>query len=80
MDDGSWVGYGVKLSTNSYSKKKVLLLIEALNENFGFDSTINIGNESKSQYTIYIPSKDITSLRELVKPYILTSFLKKLDL
>ena len=80
MGDGSWKGYGLRLNTNNLTKDEVELLINALNRKFGFSSSINIANKSKSQYTIYIPSKDIEKLRSLVIPYILPSFRHKLGL
>jgi hypothetical protein len=78
MGDGAWTGSGVRLHTNNFTKLEVELLINAINNKFGFSSSINIANNSRSQYTIYIPSKDIESLKSLVLPYILPSFLKKL--
>jgi hypothetical protein len=80
MGDGSWKGYGLRLHTNNFTNDEVELLINALNRKFGFSSSINIANKSKSQYTIYIPSKDIEKLRSLVIPYILPSFRHKLGL
>lgn len=55
-------------------------MIESLNNKFNFNSSINVGNLDKSQYTIYIPSKDMDQLRSLVLPYMLTSFHKKLGI
>jgi hypothetical protein len=63
MGDGSWSGSGVKLHTNSNTKKEVLLLIESLNTKFNFHCTINTANNEKSQYIIYIPSKDMPHLK-----------------
>jgi hypothetical protein len=80
MGDGSWKGYGLRLHTNNFTKDEVELLISSINRKFGFSSSINIANKSKSQYTIYIPSKDIENLRSLVIPYILPSFRHKLGL
>lgn len=80
MGDGSWTGYDVKLHTNNYTQKEVNLLIESLNNKFNFSSTINVGNLKKSQFTIYIPSKDVEKLKYLVLPYMLPSFHKKLGI
>lgn len=80
MGDGSWKGYGLRLHTNNFTKSEVELLIKAINNKFGFNSSINIANKSKEQYTIYIPSKDIANLKSLVIPYILPSFLRKLGI
>lgn len=43
----SWTGSGVKLHTNSFTKKEVLLLIESLNAKFNLHCTINVCNEKK---------------------------------
>jgi hypothetical protein len=80
MGDGSWTGYGLKLHTNNFTKDEVNLLIKSINNKFNFNSSINVSNLEKSQYTIYIPSKDIDNLRSLVLPYILISFHKKLGI
>lgn len=78
MGDGSWTGSGVRLHTNSFSKEEVNLLIESLNTKFNFHCSINISN--KTQNIIYIPAKDIPHLRSLVKPYIISCFLRKLGI
>ena len=78
MVDVSWTGYG--LHTNNYTKDEVNLLIITLNTKFNLNSSINIANLSKSQYTIYIPNKDIPHVKSLVLPYLLPSFLYKLGI
>lgn len=80
MGDGSWSGSGVKLHTNSYTKDEVILLIESLNNKFNFNSSINVANLAKSQYIIYIPSRNMDQLRSLVLPYMLSSFHRKLGI
>jgi len=40
-------GSGLKLHTNNYSKEEVILLINALNNKFNLNSSINIANFSK---------------------------------
>lgn len=80
MGDGSWKGFGLRLHTNNFSKSEVELLKNAINKKFNFNSSINIANKSNSQYTLYIPSKDIDKLRFLVIPYIFPTFLYKLGL
>lgn len=80
MGDGSWTGYGLKLHTNNYTKDEVNLLINVLNKNFNINSSIIVANLNKSQYIIYIPSKDIPHLKLLVLPYLLPYFLYKLGI
>lgn len=74
MGDVNWTGNGIKLCTNNFSKEEVLLLIISLNNKFDINSSINIANLKKSQYTIYIPSKDVSKIKSLVLPYILPYF------
>lgn len=76
MGDGSWIRYGLKLHTNNFSKEEVILLIKAINTKFNLNSLINVTDELKSQYTIYIPSKKIALLKSLVLPYFIPCFLK----
>ena len=73
-------GYGLRLHTNNLTKAEVELLIKAINNKFGFISSINTANKNKDQYTIYIPSKDIDNLKSLILPYILPTFLSKLGI
>ena len=80
MGDGSWSGYGLRLHTNNFTKDEVILLKNSINNKFNFNSSINVVNLEKGQYIIYIPSQNITQLRSLVLPYMLTSFHKKLGI
>jgi len=80
MGDGSWVGSGLRLHTNNFNKKEVELLNNVINTKFNLNSSINTANKFKSQYTIYISSKKIDSLRSLVSPYVLPSFSYKLGI
>jgi len=74
MGDGSWVDFWIRLHTNNFNKKEVELLNNVINTKFNLNSLIYTANKYKSQYTIYISSKKIDSLRSLVSPYCLTFF------
>jgi LAGLIDADG DNA endonuclease family len=78
MGDGSWLGSGLRLHTNNFNRKEVELLNSVINTKFNLNSSINTASKIKSQYTIYISSQNIDTLRDLVSPYVLPYFLYKL--
>lgn len=80
MGYGTWVGSGVILQTDNFTLKEVNLLIDVLNSKFGLNSSVNVANKSKGQYSIYIPKRDLDLLRKLVTPHILPTFLYKLGI
>jgi hypothetical protein len=80
MGDGTWVGSGVRIQTEYFTLKEVILLIDVLNFKFGLNSSVNVANKSKGQYSIYVPKKDLELLKKLVTPYFLPTFLYKLGI
>ncbi len=80
MGDATWVGSGVRIQTDNFTLKEVNLLIDVINSKFGLNSSINVANKSKGQYSIYIPKKDLDLLRTLVTPHFLPTFLYKLGI
>lgn len=80
MGDGSWLGSGLRLHTNNFNREEVELLNNVINNKFNLNSSINTASKIKSQYTIYISSKNIDNLRSLVSPYVLPYFLYKLGI
>ena len=78
-DDGCWAKSEVRISCNAFTLKEVKLLIKILSKNFGLICNVqNIGIFNK--YSIYIQSKSIPKLREIVSPFIQNSMLYKLGL
>jgi len=76
---GCWVKSGVEISCNAFTLKEIKLLIKILSKNFGLICNVqNIGIFNK--YSIYIQSKSIPKLREIVSPFIQNSMLYKLGL
>ena len=69
MDDGHKNG-GLVLNTQGFTLSGNLLLVEALNNNFGFHSYVRY--ESKLP-VIYIPARDMVEVRKLVLRYMLPS-------
>jgi LAGLIDADG DNA endonuclease family len=53
MDDGTKVGPGLKLSTNSFSYLECVLLIKTLYDNFNIKASVQSAG-IKDQYHIYI--------------------------
>ena len=65
---------------SSHGPKTSLLVGPQGTWGFGLNSSVNVANKSKGQYSIYIPKKDLNLLRELVTPYFLPTFLYKLGI
>jgi hypothetical protein len=74
---------GLQFCTNSFSYAGVIILKEALKNLYGLNATIIIHGRSKKtwipQYILKISNKEAVLLRELIKPFMLESFLYKLD-
>jgi hypothetical protein len=78
MDDGSFTGSGLRISTNSFSSKDLDLLINALEKNFSIKASRNIQYKDRSQYTLYITKTQLPLVRSLVKDYMHPDMLYKL--
>lgn len=78
MDDGSFTGSGLRISTNAFSSNDLDLLIEALEKNFSIKATRNIQYRDKSQYTLYISKNQLPLVRSLVKEHMHPDMLYKL--
>jgi hypothetical protein len=68
---------GVALATNSFSVSDNELLINSLNNNFGFSCRMINDHGAPS---IFIPRLDLVHLQMLVLPYMLPTLLYKLHL
>jgi ubiquinol-cytochrome c reductase cytochrome b subunit len=72
MDDGSKVGKGLKLCTNSFSYEECLLLKNVLDHNFSLKVTVHsAGFLNKDQYVIYIWKESMPLLRKLINDLII---------
>ena len=78
-DDGGWAKPGVRIATNCFSLTEVELLVKILKNKFNLDCTIQLLKIS-SNYSIYIKSSSIPTLREILLPYIHSSMKYKLGL
>jgi len=78
-DDGGWTGYGVRIACNAYTLEEVKILVRILNENFNLICTIQkIFIQDK--YSIYITSKSIPLLRNIITPHLHSSMLYKIGI
>lgn len=78
MDDGSFIGSGLRISTNSFSSKDLDLLINALEKNFSIKASRNIQYKDRSQYTLYITKAQLPLVRSLVIDHMHPDMLYKL--
>ncbi|ULM64034.1 hypothetical protein (mitochondrion) [Candida margitis] len=72
MDDGSKVGKGLKLSTNSFTHDELLFLISILKNKYNLTCSIQSAGTNNQQH-IYIWVESMANLVNIVKPYIIPS-------
>lgn len=82
MGDGFFYQGIIMLCTESFSKEEKELLINALQENFGIQATLNkrISSTGIQSYRIRISKKSMDKLLELVKPFFIAEMLYKLGI
>ena len=78
-DDGCWIKSGARISCNSFALNEVELLVETLKTNFCLMCNVQ-KTHTVNQYTIYIQSKSMSKLREIVSPFLHYSMLYKVGL
>jgi len=78
INDGSFTGSGLRISTNSFSSNNLDLLINVLEKNFYLKASRNIQYKDRSQYTLYITKAQLPLLRFLVKDHMHLDMLYKL--
>lgn len=77
MDDGSQHGNGLRLATHCFTEMEVELLMFAINSKFNLICTKHLNNKC---HVIYISSKSMDKLKNLVVPHMCPSMLYKLGL
>ena len=77
MDDGGRAGYGLKLSTNSFSFADNTRLVQVIHDLYGIEASVQSAGVP-DQYQIYIWSNSMPVLRDLVRPHMVSSMLYKL--
>jgi len=90
MGDGSKIGKGILLCTDSFTLKEVILLMNILKIKFNIDSTIQYRysinlkdrktkfNNGKKIARIVINKKNFDIIKDKIKPYFTNDFLYKL--
>ncbi len=77
MDDGGKTFYNqTVLHTRSFTKEEVIYIQNVLNKNF--ELVTRIEEKSPNQWIIYIPVKQVKSLKSIVGPYMHKSMLYKI--
>lgn len=77
MDDGGkTLQNQTVLHTRSFTKEEVIYIQNVLNKNF--ELVTRIEEKSKNQWIIYIPVKQVKSLKSIVGPYMHKSMLYKI--
>lgn len=77
IDDGGRVGSGLKLATNSFTFEDNLRLVQVLHKLYNIKATVQSAGKPE-QYIIYIWAESILTLKQIVKPHIVSSMLYKL--
>ena len=67
-DDGCWAKPGVRIATNCFSYSETELLVKILKNKFNLDCTIQLLKTSNN-YSIYIKSSSIPTLRKILLPH-----------
>ncbi|OGH22924.1 MAG: hypothetical protein A3F31_00440 [Candidatus Levybacteria bacterium RIFCSPHIGHO2_12_FULL_38_12] len=79
MDDGSYKSkecWGKLICTHNFTIEEVTLLCQVLKEKFGLEA---IPRRQIDGIEIYIRASSFSRLKKLISPFIVTSFLYKLD-
>jgi len=80
MGDGNALHHGLIICTNSYSIQDVVKLMNVLMIRYGLECTMTLKKQNqKVEYMIYIRQNSMSLLRSIVKPYLCSSMLYKLD-
>lgn len=78
MDDGTRVGKNLKFCTNSFSYEDCLFLSQILSELYNIKTSIHSAGK-ENQYIIYVLKESMPTLRSVVKEYIVSSMLYKIQ-
>lgn len=75
--EGDRVGKGIKFYTNSFSYEDSLLLSKTLFDKYNLHTSVQSAGV-KNEYIIYVFKESMPSLRDIVRPYVVSSMLYKL--
>lgn len=77
MDDGSKVGSGLKICTNSFMYEDLVFAQEIFKQKFNLNPSIHSAGV-KDQYILYFKKSEMNLLRTIVSPYIVPSMRYKI--
>ena len=77
MDDGSKLGKGAKIATNSFLQEDIIFLCKVLYSRYKINATIHKDGKGKG-YTIYVDVKSMPVLSKIIKPHMLPTMYYKL--
>lgn len=77
MDDGSRVGRGIKLCTNSFTYQDCMRLTQVIHDLYNVKSSVQSAGKP-GQYHIYIWAESMFDIRSVVRPHMVPSILYKL--
>nr|WBU10895.1 LAGLIDADG homing endonuclease [Malassezia sp.] len=78
MDDGSRSGKSIKWATNSFCYEDCIHLTHVLYKLYNIKTSVNSAGK-ENQYVIYVLKESMPTLRNLVKDYIVSSMLYKIQ-
>lgn len=79
MDNGYWVEPGLRIATYSFKFKEIQYLVLILENKFNLNCTIKF-IKGINKYYIFIEGSSITTLINIIKPYLHSSMDQKLNL
>jgi hypothetical protein len=77
MGDGGWTENGVHFTNHSFTLDEVILLQNSLKEYYDLESNIHI--YKNYQPRLYITTKSVPKMVDIVKPYFHEKFYYKID-
>ena len=77
MDDGTYHGSGVRIATNCFNFSEHCILIKILQNKYNIEASIH---KNSNQFQLYIKSKSLPQLINIVLPYFHFSMYYKLGL
>lgn len=70
MDDGAKISKGLKLSTNSFTYKECIYLVNVLYDNFNIKASVQSAGV-ENQHIIYIWKQSMNDLSNIISPFII---------
>uniref|UniRef100_UPI0030035E87 LAGLIDADG homing endonuclease n=1 Tax=Malassezia caprae TaxID=1381934 RepID=UPI0030035E87 len=78
IDDGARVGKTIKWCTNSFTYEECIFLAQILYKKYGLKCSVHSAGK-QNQYVIYLLKESMSTLRNLIKPFMVSSMLYKIQ-